>query len=92
MAIVIPTCNYKVNFLKKKKEGKKKNKANQGENIIIIQLKEWFGFSFDLHFYHEDMFLFHLGDEERIIEDGNGERRDGARIQVMPEDIRKDYP
>ena len=42
MAIVIPTCNYKVNFFKKKKEGKKKNKANQGENIIIIQLKEWF--------------------------------------------------
>lgn len=26
------------------------------------------------------------------IEDGNGERRDGATIQVMPEDIRKDYP
>jgi len=29
---------------------------------------------------------------EMSIEDGNGERRDGATIQVMPEDIRKDYP
>lgn len=52
-----------------------KRRKDIGKNFEgDVQLKEWFGFSFDLHFYHEDMFLFHLGDEERIIEDGNGEK------------------
>lgn len=43
-----------------------KRRKGIGKNFQgYVQLKEWFGFSFDLHFYHEDMFLFCLGGEER---------------------------